>query len=91
MITTDSKEATKTKNTKQTKTFLVLTSDFSKVTGHKINMQKSTVCLCTMNEYRDTKIKNPYHLQLLNMGKNEKGTKLIQHEGDWMLKTTKCR
>ena len=43
---------------------LELTHHFSKVTGHKINVQISVAFLYTKNEAAETEIQNQSHLQL---------------------------
>lgn len=46
------------KKMKATKAFLELISKLSKVTGSKINTQKSTVLVCPNSEHVETQIKN---------------------------------
>lgn len=43
---------------KQANKFLGLFSEFSKASRYKMYIKKSTVFLCTCNEYMDTKTKN---------------------------------
>ena len=47
-----------------TKTLLEVINEFSKVAGHKINMQESIVFLCTSIKYQKEKLRKQSHLKL---------------------------
>ena len=47
-----------------TKTLLEVINEFSKVAGHKINMQASIVFLCTYIKYQKEKLRKQSHLKL---------------------------
>ena len=57
-----------------TRKLLELKKEVNKVTGHKINKQKSIAFLYTNNKQQKEKLRNQSHLQLL---KNQRGERPV--------------
>lgn len=66
-------------NSKDLQKLLKLVSEFDKIAGYKINIQKSIIFLYTSKKHMETKIKIQHHLQSLFKKNTRKSKKNIQY------------